>query len=79
VGGDVPIDSKTLLVTDFVNLKIKSAHSFGGAHKDMVYMCVFIGVSICACICICVCAVFLKKIDSNVLQFTAAKISKYGI
>jgi hypothetical protein len=24
VGGDVPVDSETLLVTDFVNLKIKS-------------------------------------------------------
>jgi hypothetical protein len=27
VGGDVPIDSDTLLITDFVNLKIKLAQS----------------------------------------------------
>jgi hypothetical protein len=32
-------------VTDFVNLKIMSAQSFGGAHKGMVYVCVFIGVN----------------------------------
>jgi hypothetical protein len=38
VGGDVPVDSETLLVTDFVNLKIKSIKSFEGAHRDR--MCV---------------------------------------
>jgi hypothetical protein len=36
VGGDVPIDSDTLLMTVFVNLKIKSAQSFRGAHKNRV-------------------------------------------
>jgi hypothetical protein len=36
VGDDVPVDSETLLVTDFVNLKIKSAQSFRGAHRDRV-------------------------------------------
>jgi hypothetical protein len=43
--GDVPIDSGTLFMIDFVNVKIKSAQSFSGDHKDMVYMRVFIGVS----------------------------------
>jgi hypothetical protein len=38
VGDDVPVDSETLLVTDFVNLKIKSVQSFKDAHKNM--MCV---------------------------------------
>jgi hypothetical protein len=38
VGGDVPINSETLLVIDFVNLKIKSAQSFGGAHMGRVYV-----------------------------------------
>jgi hypothetical protein len=33
VGGDVPVDSESLLVTDFVNLKIKPAQFFGGAHR----------------------------------------------
>jgi hypothetical protein len=40
VGGDVTIDSETLLVTDFVNLKIKSNQSFRCAHKDR--MCVYV-------------------------------------
>jgi hypothetical protein len=38
--GDVPVDSESLLLTDFVNFKIKLAHSFGCAHRDRVYMCV---------------------------------------
>jgi hypothetical protein len=36
VGGDVPIGSETLLVTDFVNLKIKAAQSFRGAYRGSV-------------------------------------------
>jgi hypothetical protein len=43
VGGDVSVDSETLFVTDFMNLKIKSAQSFGGAHRGRVYKCVYIG------------------------------------
>jgi hypothetical protein len=43
VGGDVPIDSEALLVTDFVNLKIKPAQSFGGAHRGSVCACVHRG------------------------------------
>jgi hypothetical protein len=38
VGGDVPVDSETLLVTDFVNIKIKPTQSFGGAHRGRVCM-----------------------------------------
>jgi hypothetical protein len=45
VGGDVPIDSETLLVTDFMNLKIKSAQSFRNAHRDRVYVRMFIGMN----------------------------------
>jgi hypothetical protein len=33
VVSDIFIDNDTLLVTDFVNLKIKSTQFFGGAHK----------------------------------------------
>jgi hypothetical protein len=36
VGGDVPVDSEALLVTDFVNLKIKPAQSFEGAHSGRI-------------------------------------------
>jgi hypothetical protein len=41
VGGDVSVDNEALLVTDFVNFKIKPTHSFGGAHKDRIYVCVY--------------------------------------
>jgi hypothetical protein len=61
VGDDVLIDSETLLVTDFVNLKIKSAQSFGCAHRDRICVYVFIGVSARTYMSTCVCTVFLKK------------------
>jgi hypothetical protein len=61
VGGDVPVDSETLLVTDFMNLKIKPAQSFEGAHRGRVCVRVFIGVSARACMNICVYTVFPKK------------------
>jgi hypothetical protein len=61
VGDDVPVDSDALLVTDFVNLNIKSAQSFGCAHKGRVCVRMFIGVSAHTCMSICVCTVFLKK------------------
>jgi hypothetical protein len=37
---DVPINSEAVLVTDFVNLKIKSAQSLEGTHRSMMYICV---------------------------------------
>jgi hypothetical protein len=61
VGGDVPINSEALLVIDFMNLKIKLAQYFGGAHRGRVCVHVFIGVSAHACTSICICTVFLKK------------------
>jgi hypothetical protein len=61
VGGDVPVDSETLLVINFVNLKIKLVQSFGCAHKSMVCVRVFIEISAHMCMSICVCTVFLKK------------------
>jgi hypothetical protein len=42
-GGDVPINSETLLVIDFMNLKIKSVQSFRCAHMGMMYIHIFIG------------------------------------
>jgi hypothetical protein len=61
VRGDVPIDSETLLVADFVNLTIKPARSFRGAHKGRVCMRMFIRVSARMCMSICICTVFLKN------------------
>jgi hypothetical protein len=61
VGGDVPVDSESLLVTDFMNLKIKSALSFKCAHKDRIYMRVFIWISAHIYISIYIYTVFLKK------------------
>jgi hypothetical protein len=61
VGGDIPIDSETLLVIDFVNLKIKSVQSFGEAHRGRICVRVFVGVSARTCMSIYVCTVFLKK------------------
>jgi hypothetical protein len=40
VGGDVSVDNESLLVIDFVNLKIKLTQSFRDAHRDRVFMCV---------------------------------------
>jgi hypothetical protein len=62
VGDDVSVDSETFLVTHFVNLKIKSAQSFGGVHRYRVCVRVFIGVSAHTCMSIYVCIVFLKKL-----------------
>jgi hypothetical protein len=42
-GDDIPIDSEVVLMTDFVNFKIKPAQSFEGAHRDRMY--VFIVIS----------------------------------
>jgi hypothetical protein len=61
VGDDVPVDRETLLVTDFVNLKIKPTQSFKGAHKGRVCVFMFIGVSARTYMSICVYIVFLKK------------------
>jgi hypothetical protein len=46
VGGDVPVDSDELLVTDFVNLKIKSAHFFEVAHRNRV--CIYVNRDKCS-------------------------------
>jgi hypothetical protein len=75
VEGDVLVDNETLLVTDFVNLKIKSAQSFRYAHKSRVYVRVFIGVSVHTYMRIYVCTVFLKKFTMFLKKYIR-KISK---
>jgi hypothetical protein len=62
MGDDVLIDSETLFVINFVNLKIKSTQSFRGEHRDRVCVCIFIGVSARTCMSICIYTIFLKKI-----------------
>jgi hypothetical protein len=61
VKDDVPVNSEVLLVTDFVNLKIKPTQFFKGVHRDKVCVHVFIEVSVRTCINICV-----NKIDGEI-------------
>jgi hypothetical protein len=61
VKDDVPINSEVLLVTDFVNLKIKPTQFFKGAHRSKVCVRVFIEVSVRTSINICV-----NKIDGEI-------------
>jgi hypothetical protein len=56
---DVPVRSETLLMTDFVNLKIKSVQSFEYAHRDWVSVRVFIRMSACTYMSICIHTLFL--------------------
>jgi hypothetical protein len=61
VEDDVPVNSEMLLVTDFVNLKIKSVQSFRYVHSCRVYVRVFIKVSVHMCMNIYIYTVFLKN------------------
>jgi hypothetical protein len=61
VGDDVPVDSEMLLVTNFMNLNIKSAQYFKGAHIDRICVHVFIVVSAHTRMSIYICTVFQKK------------------
>jgi hypothetical protein len=63
VGDNVPVDSETFFVINFMNLKIKLAQSFKGVYRGRVCVHVFIEVSACICISIYVCTVFLKKLE----------------
>jgi hypothetical protein len=45
VGVDIPIDSKSLFMIDFINLKIKLIQSFRCCHKNRVCMYFFIEIS----------------------------------
>jgi hypothetical protein len=68
VEDDIPIDSETLLMTDFMNLKIKLTHYFRCAHRSRVCVHIFIGISAYICMSICVCTVLLKKINNTILN-----------
>jgi hypothetical protein len=49
VGGDVSVDSETLLVTKFMNLKIKPVQSFRCVYRGMMCVYMFIHVSVRTC------------------------------
>jgi hypothetical protein len=61
VEGDVPVDSETFLMIDFVNLKIKSAQSFKCDHRDKLYAHIVIRISVHIYISICIYIIFLKN------------------
>jgi hypothetical protein len=61
VGDDIFINSETLLVTEFVNFKIKLTQSFEGIRRGRICICIFIGVSAHTYISICVYIMFLKN------------------
>jgi hypothetical protein len=46
VRGEVLIDSKTLLMINFMNLKIKSAQFFRVTHRDRVCINIFIEMNV---------------------------------
>jgi hypothetical protein len=58
---DIFIDSDMLLVTDFINLKIKPAQSFVCAHRGRVVVHIFIWIGVHTCMSIYVCTIFLKN------------------
>jgi hypothetical protein len=60
VGGDISIDNETLLMTDFINLKIKLTQSFRDAHMYSMYVRVFIEMSVDTYMNICVYSVFAR-------------------
>jgi hypothetical protein len=77
VRDDVSVSSDALLMIHFVNLKIKSAQSLRDAHRNKVYVRVFIGVSARTCISICVCTMFLKKIIAQLTPPNKFKSLQY--
>jgi hypothetical protein len=62
VGGDISVNNETLLMIDFVNLKIKLTRSFRCAHRSRLCVYVFIKMSAHMCMNICVYTVFLKRV-----------------
>jgi hypothetical protein len=65
-----PIDSETLLVTDFMNLKIKPTQSFRGTHRNRVYVYVHMNECLYVYEYLCLYCVFFKRIISYMLSLT---------
>jgi hypothetical protein len=70
VRDNISINNVTLLVTDFMNFKVKSAQSFKYTNRSSMYVPMFIWMSARTYISIYVYTVFLKK-DLE-LEFPAA-------
>jgi hypothetical protein len=60
-GDKISVNNEVILLTDFVNLKIKPAQSFEYTHRDMMHVCVLIWVSDRTCINMYVYTMFFKK------------------
>jgi hypothetical protein len=78
VEDDFSVDSETLLMTDFVNLKIKPAQSFRGAHRGMMYVRVFIEIIDRTCMSICVSQKQEKNGGNNHWKTVNRDLSKGG-
>jgi hypothetical protein len=63
VEDDISIDSEILLVIDFVNLKM--TQSFRNAHRGMMYVRLFIKLSVHTYINIYIYIVLLKKLSHS--------------
>jgi hypothetical protein len=65
---DISVDSEMLLVTDFMNLKIKPNQSFRGTYTYMICVYVFIEISVHSCMSIYVCIIFFKKTSCLIVR-----------
>jgi hypothetical protein len=50
VGGDIPVNNETSMVTSSISRLSPPTQSFGGGHRDRVCVRTFIEVSVCVCI-----------------------------
>jgi hypothetical protein len=64
MGDDVSVNSETLLLIDFTNLKIKPTQSFKSGHKDKLCIYVFIEINTPTYITTSVFTVFVKNSPS---------------
>jgi hypothetical protein len=65
VGDDVSVDNEILLLTDFMNFKIKSAQSFEDAHRGRVCVHVFVRMNDHIYIYMCVFVLYFKKTKNS--------------
>jgi hypothetical protein len=77
VGDDVSIDNEIFLVTDFVNLKIKSIQSFKYVYSDSMCVHVFIGVSDRTYMNYRTVCFFIKKVRSYTVRTHTCSVSTY--
>jgi hypothetical protein len=66
VRDDVSIDNEMLLMSDFVNLKIKPAQSFKCVYRDKICVYVFIEMSIHICMSIYIYNILKKELSSHI-------------